>query len=145
MLKLLSYPKEKKEHSIVYQKYSKVNSDSAIDFLSKLTATSHATQIHIICDNAPYYKSQKVKDFVEKAAIKIHFLPPYSPNLNPIERLWKIMRQAACYNSYYHSFEEFTEKINAFFSNIDTQQAKIKQRINDHFQRFEPNIITKCF
>lgn len=42
----------------------------------------------IIMDNASFHKSQKTKDLIEKAGCKILFLPPYSPDLNPIEIFW---------------------------------------------------------
>ncbi|MCH9756018.1 MAG: transposase, partial [Gammaproteobacteria bacterium] len=54
-----------------------------------------------IWDNAGYHKSQAIRDFVKKTNIELHFLPPYSPNLNPIERLWKIMHENVTYNRYY--------------------------------------------
>ena len=42
----------------------------------------------IIMDNATFHKSQETRLLVEKAGCKILFLPPYSPDLNPIEKIW---------------------------------------------------------
>ncbi|WP_235424876.1 transposase, partial [Vibrio vulnificus] len=42
-------------------------------------------------------------------------LPPYSPNLNPIERLWKVMNEYVRNNIYFSSKAEFTTAINEFF------------------------------
>ena len=66
-----------------------------------------------------------------------HYLPPYSPNLNPIERLWKIMHENVTYNRYYSKFSDFTEAILGFFDNIELHLNVIKRRINDNFQRLK--------
>lgn len=42
----------------------------------------------IVLDNATFHKSQKTKDLIEAAGCQILFLPPYSPDLNPIEVFW---------------------------------------------------------
>jgi len=42
----------------------------------------------VIMDNATFHKSQKTKELIESAGCKILFLPPYSPDLNPIEIFW---------------------------------------------------------
>ena len=51
----------------------------------------------IIMDNAAFHKSQKTREVIEAAGCRILFLPPYSPDLNPIEKLWanikKLWRQ----------------------------------------------------
>ncbi|WP_408633529.1 transposase [Parachlamydia acanthamoebae] len=46
-----------------------------------------------MCDNGRSNKNKKVEEYLKTSKIKIHYLPPYSPNLNPIERLWKVLRQ----------------------------------------------------
>ena len=54
-------------------------------------------------------------DDLKTSKIEIHYLPPYSPNLNPIERLWKIMRKRKTYNKCYEDFAEFAAFIRLFF------------------------------
>jgi len=56
------------------------------------------SKIHIFCDNARYYRNKSVQAYIENSKVKLHFLPPYSPNLNPIERLWKWMKERVMYN-----------------------------------------------
>lgn len=48
---------------------------------------SNAPKIHLILDNGPYNISSETKETAEKYGIILHYLPPYSPNLNPIERV----------------------------------------------------------
>jgi len=47
----------------------------------------------LILDNASFHKSLETKKLVEKAGCKILFLPPYSPDLNPIEKFWANMKK----------------------------------------------------
>lgn len=42
----------------------------------------------IIMDNASFHKSQKTKDLIEAVGCEVLFLPPYSPDFNPIEIFW---------------------------------------------------------
>ena len=53
-----------------------------------------------------------------KCKIKLHFLPTYSPNLNIIERLWKIMRKYAIGNKDYHKLDDFRQGIFDFLDNF---------------------------
>ncbi|MEI9786500.1 transposase, partial [Moellerella wisconsensis] len=67
--------------------------------------------------------------------IELHFLPPYSPNLNPIERLWKVMNEQVRNNRYFTSPTVFREEIHRFFSEILPRLAEaLACRINDNFQ-----------
>ena len=46
----------------------------------------------IVMDNAAFHKSQKTKEFIEKAGCYLLFLPTYSPDLNPIEHCWHTVK-----------------------------------------------------
>jgi len=71
----------------------------------------------------------------------MHILPPYSPNLNPIERLWKVMNELSRNNQVFKTFNEFKEKIRTFFSDTwDTIADNFRTRINDNFQSLKPVI-----
>lgn len=70
-----------------------------------------APQIHQIVDRGPYNISAETKEAAEKYRIVLHHLPPYSPNLNPIERLWKIMNEYVRNNRVFKNAEEFRNAI----------------------------------
>ncbi len=57
------------------------------------------------------------------------FLPPYSPNLNLIERLWKFMRKKVINDEYYEKFSEFNNAINSFIRNLHNMCDELKQFI----------------
>jgi transposase len=71
--------------------------------------------------------------------IVLHILPPYSPNLNPIERLWKVTNELTRNNQVFKTFNEFKEKIRKFFSETwDEISDNFRTRINDNFQSLKP-------
>jgi transposase len=94
-----------------------------------------APKIHLILDNGSYNKSFETKEAAKKCCIVLHYLPPYSPNLNPIERLWKVMNEKARNGIFFESAKEFRQSIMEFF---DVTWPKIAMsmtdRINDNFQ-----------
>jgi transposase len=123
-------------HQVEHKEVDWVNFDSLKAFVVQLCAANpFAKKIHLILDNAGYHKSKEFTDFIQTTHIQLHYLPPYSPNLNPIERLWKIMREQVTYNQYYCKFSEFRSGILEFFENISYYQSIIQSRINDNFQR----------
>ena len=126
---------ELSELTVTYRYTHKVNTDSIKAFLKQL-AQRYADQqvIHLIWDNAGYHCSRAVQDFAEQHRIQLHYLPPYSPNFNPIERLWKIMHQYTTRNRYHEKFADFTEAIKHFFRHISKKKRILKKRINDNFQ-----------
>jgi len=67
--------------------------------------------------------------------ITLHLLPPYSPNLNPIERLWKMMNKHARNSQYFATTKEFWQRIDDFFTKTRPSIADtLHSWINDRFQ-----------
>ena len=67
----------------------------------------------VIMDNATFHKSQRTKDLIESADCSIIFLPPYCPDLNPIEKFWANMKRWI--KSRISGFTELYDAIKAFF------------------------------
>jgi hypothetical protein len=68
--------------------------------------------------------------------IKIIYLPPYSPNLNLIERLWKFMRKKVINTKYCDKFADFRKAIKDFFDNIDGYADELSKFIGTKFHLF---------
>ena len=131
-----------KNMEVIAREYKTVNAESVIDFFKSLEALSKASTIHIICDNGRSNKNKALQNYLKTSKIKMHYLPPYSPNLNPIERLWKIMREKKTYNKCYEKFVDFQIAIrNFFFEDIPKIRTDLIKRINDNFQCIELNHI----
>jgi len=127
---------------IFAEEYKTVDADAMIDFFKKLEKQTEAQVIHVILDNARSNKNKKLEGFLRSSRIKVHYLPPYSPNLNPIERLWKILRENTVYNRYYETSVTFFQAIRGFFlEEIPKLTDVLKHRINDKFQVVDLNPI----
>lgn len=128
-------------HNVVIQEDRTLNAESTICFFQKIEESYPSRRkIHVFCDNAPYYRNKAVRRYLETSKICLHFLPPYSPNLNPIERLWKWMKERVIYNSYYEHFDDFRKAVFGFFKvlSIATVESVIGQslrnRVRDKFR-----------
>ncbi|WP_291968549.1 transposase, partial [Candidatus Symbiopectobacterium sp.] len=96
-------------------------------------------RIHVILDGAGYHRTQLIKDWAFVVNIELHYLPPYSPNLNAIERLWKVMNEHARNNRYFENNRDFRDAIFNFFTNTLPEIAdSLTSRIHDRFQVLKP-------
>ncbi len=96
-------------------------------------------KIHLILDGAGYHRTDLVKDIAEIFNIELHYLPPYSPNLNPIERLWKYMNEQVRNNVYFPDAKTFRETLRHFFHVTLPEKAKeLTTRLTDNFQILKP-------
>lgn len=123
------------QHTVAAQ-YETINTESIINHLHLIRA-SHGSKgiIHLVLDQAPYHRADKVKEEALKLAIHLNYLPPYSPNLNPIERLWKIMNEKVRNNRFFNSAKDFRREIERFFTEILPDiGTSLGQRVNDNFQ-----------
>jgi transposase len=83
-----------------------VDEDIFICYLQTLLKETRK-HCHLIVDNATYHKSEKVIGFLtdNSSRLTIHYLPPYSPDYNPIEGLWKKIKKETTHNVYFESLE----------------------------------------
>jgi transposase len=91
----------------------RLNSESYINFLKEVIQKTRK-HIFLIHDGAPYHKSIAVKKFIEKFSKRItaYRLPSYSPDYNPIEMLWKKIKERETHLHYFPTFESLIEKVN---------------------------------
>lgn len=132
---------ELKNMKVIAKEYETVDASAMTDFLKFLEDEAKATKIHLICDNSRVHRNREVEEYVKHSKkLEIHYLPPYSPNLNPIERLWKVLHEEVTYNKFYGKFADFTTAVRDFFKKGVSQLTQIlRRRINDSFQRIYPN------
>jgi len=125
------------------QEYLTVDAETVIAFLAYVLASIPGFTLHIILDQARYHTCPAVAAWVAgHPRIRLHFLPAYSPNLNVIERLWKILHEHTVNNVYSPTFKIFTETILGFFNATFPQKASLwVDRLTDNFTpRFSPLI-----
>ena len=129
-----------KEMKVVVREYETIDADAMIRFFRDLEATGNKGAIHVVLDNATVHKNRKLVDYLKGSRIRLHYLPPYSPNLNPIERLWKVFRELTLHNRYFDNRWDFFASVRAFFADkVHKIRRLLKQRINDDFQIMKLN------
>lgn len=115
-----------------------INAETVATLLHQLAATFSDLPITLVLDNARYQHCRRVIELATQLGIELLFLPPYSPNLNLIERLWKFVKKECLYSRYYETFELFKQ---AILDCLAETQGKHKQKLASlltlSFQTFE--------
>lgn len=112
-----------------------INAQSAVALLKQIEQQhTRANRIHIICDNAHYYRSQVVTDYLLASKIELIFLPPYAPNLNLIERYWRFFKKEIVYGKYYETFALFKHACNEFFVSPERYKKALSSLLTENFQ-----------
>ncbi len=125
---------------LVRKDFETIDGQAVIKFFGKVEAAyPDALVIHLIADRAGYNTCQAVKEFLKTSRIVLHLLPPRSPNLNPIERFWKIMHEYVSHNRVHANFRNFKKALNLFFDEtIHNITEELISRITDNFQIIKP-------
>jgi transposase len=95
--------------------------------------------IYVILDNAGYNRSYEVQEIVKSLGIELIFLPPYCPNLNLIERLWKYFKKKIMKNKYYQTYDEFYDKVTNFFKYLMNNIEDLKTLLTLEFGIIKAN------
>jgi len=109
-----------RDGKFVYQREEhKFNGESCekfLKFLRKITAPT-SKKIVVLIDNARYHHAKTHKEWRDAYSKKfsLEFLPPYSPELNPIERLWHFTRRICTHNRYFPTLDELNAAIEPHF------------------------------
>ena len=129
-LKVIIDEKSIKEYQEVILKHAetsgKFNGITYIEFLKHLLA-NYSGKIFLIEDGAPYHHSKLVTEFkVEnKDRLTITALPAYSPEFNPIEKLWKNTKHDATHLKYFKTFEELHDSVVKAFKSYMKDASKV--------------------
>lgn len=91
-----------------------INAETVCELLQKLAALNLSIPITLVWDNARYQRCKLVQELAESLSIELLYLPSYSPNLNLIERLWKLVKKQCLYSKYYPDFSGFKAAISTF-------------------------------
>ena len=111
--------------------------------LRKISAAYAGKTIHIVLDNARYQKCSAVIELAGQLGIVLDYVPPYSPNLNLIERLWKFVK-GELRSRYYDDFAIFCQRIDSIIeSTSEENKAKISKLIGQKVQLFD-GLLSLC-
>ena len=105
--------------------------------LENLEAKSPARRvIHVFLDNARFHHAKILQPWLKNSErrVKLHFVPPYAPHLNPIERFWDVMHKRVIRNHHYATFNQCTKAILGFFrKNPPEKWQEFTNTITDNF------------
>lgn len=115
-----------------------ITAESVCALLDQIAAAGGAAPITAVLDNASYQRCARVTTRAAALGIELLFLPPYSPNLNLIERLWGFVKDACLYNTYYEKFPAFKAAIEACLAETQGRhRAALNRLLTLNFQTFE--------
>ena len=123
---------------VTISNHTYINAAAVCELLEKLHQFYSDLPIVLVLDNARYQKCQLVLDKAHSLHIQLIFLPPYSPNLNLIERLWKFVKKEVLYNEYYQQYDQFCAAISDCLDQTHTtHQAALQTLLTPKFQTFK--------
>lgn len=116
---------------------SYITATEVCQMLRKISEKYAGRNIHLVLDNARYQKCKIVQEVAEQLHIDLVYIPPYSPNLNLIERFWKFVK-GELRSKYYNDFTLFQQKIDTIIaSSSKDNKEKITQLISREVQLFD--------
>ena len=121
-----------RDGKFVYQREDhRFNAESYWSFLKILRQRSARSgrEAVIISDNARYHHGVLHKAWRQKAEpnFRLHFLPPYSPDLNPVERVWKLTRRLCIHNEYFANVDDVALRVESQFTKWENPNKMLKQ------------------
>ncbi len=129
-----AYCSQTHEHLFILTEEN-IRQDSIIELLKQLRGKHPGDgKLYLILDNASYNRAKRVQAQANASGIVLKFQPPYSPNLNLIERMWKFMRKKLFKDKYSASFELFKAQLDDFFGNLEPFRSELETLITEQFE-----------
>jgi len=115
---------------LVVRQAETFNGLSFLEFLKHLLRHRRkGRMMFVILDNAGWHHAKILKPWLDDHSdvIKLDFLPPYSPELNAIERVWKLTRRLCTHNCYFPVLEQLTETVFSQFEHWSKPNKTLKK------------------
>jgi transposase len=115
-----------------------VNTETRCEVLRKIAAQGLVGRVTVVLDNARYQRNAVVQALAKSLGIELLYLPSYSPNLNLIERRWRLIKRRTLYGKYDPAFADFKAAIERTINDLPTKHKDSLQTLMTHnFQVFE--------
>ena len=114
-----------------------INALTVCELIEKIRNQYVEDSITLILDNARYQRCKAVMQKADELNIELLFLPSYSPNLNLIERLWKLVKKRCLANRYYENFDKFKNAIDHCLDKLSNEDKdELESLLTLKFQFF---------
>jgi transposase len=140
-----AYCPEDQEYLDIRLTRDNINGEQFVNLLRLLRERHPETKRFILyLDNAKYFDAPVVHEWrARHPGFELKFLPPYSPNLNLIERLWKLLRKEAFCRGY-DSFEEMQRGVSAVLDHLEKHHHQLDTLMTEDFHIFHPQDYPEC-
>ena len=104
--------------AMVTHRVDKFNSQTFQTFLSQLSRRKRrGKKMFVVVDNARWHHAKALQPWLRqhRKTLRLDFLPPYSPELNNIERVWKLTRRLCTHNQYFDVLDKLIEIVDSQF------------------------------
>lgn len=120
---------------LYWKQADKGNSQQFIMFLRQLHQSNPDKKMMIILDNGPIHKSKKVQNFVQRNSwVELFFLPPYSPEYNPIERFWHWLKNKIYGCKSFSKMEDLIQQVRKLIWHY--HENRIVSKINFNYDAY---------
>lgn len=116
---------------VFIQESEKYDAEVFLAFLKEVLKRNPNGKIAMILDNSRIHHAKLIQPFLEenKDRLELHFLPPYSPQLNCIEKVWGWLKSSCINNVFFKSTEEIREKVQQFVEEINQDLQQVIDRV----------------
>jgi transposase len=107
------------------------DAEAFLRFLQKVLEHYSTGKIVMILDNARIHHAKMIQPFLHENQhrLELMFLPPYSPELNLVEGLWKWLKSDVIYNVFYSSVKEIRKNVQAFIRELNQTPERVSERL----------------
>lgn len=100
-------------------------------FLRQLLRAYPHRKVFLILDNVRYHHAKALQPWLEENCkrIVLHFLPPYSPDLNPVEDVWRVSKRKGTHNIHFPTLEALRAKLLRTFNRFQGNPAALRQTV----------------
>ena len=122
-------------HTLVTRRF---NSETYQAFLTHVLAQTERPVL-LIQDGARYHTSLSTRTFFaqHQARLSVYQLPSYSPDYNPIEFLWKQMKQRATHNKYFPAFDKLVTAVDETLSHFAHHKDEVKNLMGRYLEQLD--------
>ena len=122
--------------------YPRANGEHTTDVLRRLRAEMPDGKLVLIWDGASYHRSGAVRAAAASLGIELAPLPGYSPDLMPVEALWRWLREDVTYHHCHATAEDLTRRVGAFEAKVNQNPYAIADRlwVKDHLNPDEEKL-----